>query len=822
MSQRTEALFEAHRQSIFRRTDRLFAGFLVIQWLAGIAAAVWISPRTWHGQYSQTHPHVWAAVFLVGLIIAFPVFLALRRPGAASTRYFVGGAQMLVSAMLIHLTGGRIETHFHVFGSLAILAFYRDWRVFIPATLVVAADHFLRGVFWPQSVFGVLTASPWRWVEHAGWVLFEDVFLIRSCFQSVREMRDIAGQQAQLETANELIELKVVQRTAELQAREELFRSLSVSAPVGIFQTDARGYTIYVNERWQAISGLTLEESLGEGWTQALPLEDREMVLKAWNQTAQEGREFSLEFRLKPPQGSLCWVHSRATPIRTDSGEVTGYVGTVEDITERKQTQQQLEEQALYLNALVDNIPVAILALSPERVIQKCNRAFETLFQYDARDIVGKKLDDLITAQERLNETTDISRRCMNGETVQIMTRRGRKDGTFVDVQLYAVPLVLGEKVVGTYRLLQDVSAYKKAEDALKQANDKLSSWVGELEHRNQQMKMLGEMDDMLQSCRSTDEAYTVIAPYATQLFPGDSGAVYMMNAGRDLLEAVATWGNPPPHERAFSPDKCWAPRRSKTHVSEGSSAGVQCAHLAGENGRASICVPMMAQGETLGVMHVQWEPRISADGLQPEETSDSRQRRAESLADNIGLALANLRLRETLHSHSIHDELTGLYNRRYLMEYLGQAMARATRTRAPLSVVLLDLDHFKRLNDTFGHDAGDEALRAFAVVLKSGSRLEDVPGRYGGEEFLLVLQDCTLDDAAKRIDRLVRKVRELEVVHLGQTIGPITVSAGLAVYPADGTTVDDILRAADQALYRAKAEGRDRVVLASAISVES
>jgi signal transduction histidine kinase len=142
----------------------------------------------------------------------------------------IAAGQMLMSGLLIHLTGGRIETHFHVFGSLAILAMYRDWRVFVPATLVVATDHFLRGVYWPQSVFGVLTASHWRWVEHACWVVFENTFLIWSCLQSVAEMKDIAHQRSELEATNELIEQKVHERTAELEESQHDLRHAKEAA----------------------------------------------------------------------------------------------------------------------------------------------------------------------------------------------------------------------------------------------------------------------------------------------------------------------------------------------------------------------------------------------------------------------------------------------------------------------------------------------------------------------------------------------------------------------------------------------------------------
>src|ERR1043166_1426757 len=208
-AERAEFLFQQNRQANYCRVDRWFAGLMCFQWVAGVVAALIISPRAWEGSVSHVHLHVWAAIVLGGIITAFPVALALLRAGEVSTRYTISVAQMLMSALLIHLTGGRIETHFHVFGSLAFLAFYRDWRVFVPATIVIAVDHFVRGVFFPQSVFGVLVASQWRWLEHAAWVLFEDVFLLISIQQGLRAMRQVAERQARLEAVNESIEQRV-------------------------------------------------------------------------------------------------------------------------------------------------------------------------------------------------------------------------------------------------------------------------------------------------------------------------------------------------------------------------------------------------------------------------------------------------------------------------------------------------------------------------------------------------------------------------------------------------------------------------------------
>lgn len=224
---RTSHLLTEQQQNIFVRTDRLFAGLMLFQWFAAIFIALVISPKTWSGQSSQIHLHVWIAVFLGGAITSFPVILALWRSGRASTRHIIAIGQMLMSALLIHLTGGRIETHFHVFGSLAFLAFYRDWKVLISASVVVALDHFLRGLYWPQSVYGILATDPWRWLEHTGWVVFEDIFLIVAGQQSLRDMRMVAQRQAELEITQDQIENTVKQRTTELKTQSEVLLQTS-------------------------------------------------------------------------------------------------------------------------------------------------------------------------------------------------------------------------------------------------------------------------------------------------------------------------------------------------------------------------------------------------------------------------------------------------------------------------------------------------------------------------------------------------------------------------------------------------------------------
>ncbi len=226
VSQRAGFLLEEFRSRVYRSTDRMFCFLMIVQWFVGVAAAIWIAPYTWIGTQYQIHSHVLAAIFLGGIIVSLPIGLALFFPGRPLTRHTIAIAQMLFGALLIHLTGGRIETHFHIFGSLAFLAIYRDWKVLITATLVVSLDHVYRGLLDPLSIFGSADAGNWRWLEHFVWVMFIDVFLIAACLHGIREMRTIAFRQSELEDTQSKIEATVIERTSQLEhARLEAERA---------------------------------------------------------------------------------------------------------------------------------------------------------------------------------------------------------------------------------------------------------------------------------------------------------------------------------------------------------------------------------------------------------------------------------------------------------------------------------------------------------------------------------------------------------------------------------------------------------------------
>jgi len=333
---RAEVLFREERSRIAKRLDRLFAGLLAAEWLGGIITACW--------RFSQIQLYVWAVVGAGTAIALVPLWLVLKRPGGTLTRHGLAISQVLFGALLIHLTGGRIETHFFIFGTLAFLAFYRDWRVLVSATSVVIVDHLVRGRFWPESVYGISEAPVWRTVEHAAWILFEDTFLAISCVLGVRDMRRTAERQARLETINRSIEQQVRDRTRDLGRSEERFRRLSEGAPVGIFQTDARGACQYANAAWLSLSGQSLEECLGDGWNRAVHEEDRDSLLVAWREAAGAGREFTAEVRIRTRGGDLRWIRARAAPVLSAGGAVVDHVGTVEDITLGKEAEAELRK----------------------------------------------------------------------------------------------------------------------------------------------------------------------------------------------------------------------------------------------------------------------------------------------------------------------------------------------------------------------------------------------------------------------------------------------------------------------------------------------
>lgn len=349
--------------------------------------------------------------------------------------------------------------------------------------------------------------------------------------------------------------------------------------------------------------------------------------------------------------------------------------------------------------------------------------------------------------------------------------------------------------------------------DELRPLAENFNRLADRLNEREQQNAQLGEFSSTLQTCRTVDEAYRVTERFAGNLLGGFSGALYRVSESRNILEEVARWGDAGETEAAgaafYTPSDCWALRRGRPQVVS-ESRGVRCPHAPSPAPAISLCTPLVTQDETLGVFYLYSRDPGTVLG-------EATERFAATVAEGLALALSNLRLRESLVQQSVRDPLTGLFNRRHLEETFDLELHRSARRNEPVSVLMFDVDHFKRFNDRYGHDAGDAVLRAVSDLVQRHIRAGDVACRYGGEEFLLLQPGMSALDAAARAETLREAVSRLRLSHQGASLGNVTISVGVATYPEDAADREALVKRADEALYAAKRGGRNRVVSAAA-----
>ena len=415
----------------------------------------------------------------------------------------------------------------------------------------------------------------------------------------------------------------------------------------------------------------------------------------------------------------------------------------------------------------------------------------------------------LILAEMTREESELLATREAESETNTQDTLRALAVGS-----LFGILLLL----VAGWLLQRQTDSLQKAQTGLRETNKTLTRSMSALTAKTVQARALAEMSDILQSCLTLDEAREVIARFFRDLLPQDSGAVYLHNHARECMEPLLSWGAQPPGAAAFGADDCWALRRGRPHKVNAAESVVLCKHICERPEGDCQCIPLVAQNEAFGLMYI-----VSGGNATPEDL-ETRAAEAEEhdllvrrMGETVALACANLRLRETLRFQSIRDGLTGLFNRRYLDETLDREIRRAYRQNRPVSVILLDIDHFKHFNDTLGHGAGDSLLRALGDFLRGQVRQEDIACRYGGEEFALVLPDAALEIARDRADQIREGIKHLAWQQQIPSAESVTVSAGVAVFPLHGASASAVLQEADRALYAAKSAGRDRVVIAGA-----
>lgn len=396
----------------------------------------------------------------------------------------------------------------------------------------------------------------------------------------------------------------------------------------------------------------------------------------------------------------------------------------------------------------------------------------------------------------------------MESEERKLLDVRLKKLQFFAQMTLGACALaiiVCGGILGFVFWLVRRETARREtSETSLNEANAKLETSLGELRHYSESARSVALLGELLQTCRNTREALAIAGKHLTHLLPDMSGAIGLFNETRDQIEISQTFGSGPFAE-TFAPDDCWSLRRGRMHISSRESAEPSCEHF--DAAKTFLCLPMMAQGETVGVLTV--------GTARAGDFTLAEHRTLQTITEQLSLALANLLLQETLRNQSLRDALTGLFNRRYLDDALAREIGRARRNTLPLSVIMIDLDHFKRFNDTNGHEGGDALLAEFGQTLARVVRSEDIACRFGGEEFAVILPGADFAAALQRAEELRAAVTRMSVKLRGATLAPVTASLGVAALHDHGKTGPDLLKAADEALYEAKKDGRNRVALA-------
>jgi diguanylate cyclase (GGDEF)-like protein/PAS domain S-box-containing protein len=491
--------------------------------------------------------------------------------------------------------------------------------------------------------------------------------------------------------------------------------------------------------------------------------------------------------------------------------DINGMLATLED------AQHQVRENEERYRSATQHSAVGVALVSFDGHFLQTNRSLCRLLGYEEEELHLLTFQD-ITHPDDLDGNLQKAQQLIEGEikTYQMEKRFYHKEGHEV-WGLLSVSLVHDKAGKPLYFVsqVQDISSRKSAELLLQVAHEELTLRVEELTQRTREMALVGEMGEVLQICRSREEAAQAIAQSMQRLFPAGSGALSIMNASQDRVERMLQWGQGCIKEvvqsEYFAPDECWALRRSRLHCVESPSSDLTCAHTGTHLSHGYLCLPLMAERQTLGVLHLCHNH---------EKTwNETHLQLARTVAEHVSLSLFNLELQATLRQQSVRDPLTGLYNRRHMEEALARELSRAERNNSTIGIILCDVDHFKRFNDTFGHEAGDLVLREIGGLMKQNSRKMDVACRYGGEELLLILPDCSLEHAIERAEDLRVEVKSLALHHQGRSLGQVTLSVGVALYPEQGTTGNELIRAADALLYQAKREGRDRVLWASSVS---
>jgi diguanylate cyclase (GGDEF)-like protein/PAS domain S-box-containing protein len=512
-----------------------------------------------------------------------------------------------------------------------------------------------------------------------------------------------------------------------------------------------------------------------------------------------DGSEFDAQLKFKD-------IHTRQKHL---------FIAIIRDVTDQKISETKLTQSEKVFRNSFDHAPIGMMVLNMRNTIIRVNQSLCTMLGYVESELIGVNIKALLPEHLRIENSlpfvklTEIGIKNYSIES-PMLTKSGEVISTVSSMTLF---LSASEEDSFFVTQIQNVTMQQKYEAELRQTNDELQNKFKELKNHTRITEELNNMNGILQACLTIAEALDPIEKFADKLFDDIQGAVYLSTPETGQMELALRWGEVNDNVDLIRKEDCWALRRSQPYIVKDPHDQVTCYHYDNAMIEGQICIPLTAQGELIGLMTI-----YSVDASF-KETSNDLTRLAMSFADHIALSLSNIRLRERLQHQSIIDALTNLHNRRYFDESLKIEISRAERKTQPISLLIIDIDHFKKFNDTYGHDVGDLVLQEVSGVLKKNIRASDIACRMGGEEFVIILPDSTTNTAHERAEILRQKIEKIVLKNAGKVIDPITVSIGIATYPDHAHTAKHLIEAADMALYAAKNQGRNRCITAASLT---
>ena len=600
-----------------------------------------------------------------------------------------------------------------------------------------------------------------------------------------------------------------VEAEASLEESDNRFRDMANALPSLIWLAGPDKGCTFFNRSWLEFTGRTMAEELGDGWAQGVHPDDLAACMNTFLKAFDARQTFEMKYRLRHANGEYRWIVDTGTPRYGPDGGFRGYFGHCLDITDMQHMTEALEESRERYALAQRAAHIASLDWNVETNQVQWSDEIDAMLGHLPGGF-GRSLESFLAQvhpEDRPAVEEAIASALKQDHSYAVEHRIVRPDGTIRWVaetgDIFRDNDNRARRMVG---IIQDITDRRQAEEALRFSNERLTDSLDALRLHTRDLTQINEMNELLQSCLREEEIHRVFAHMALTLKLGQDGMLALARPPGRGLHSVATWGDTDGMDILFTHDDCWGIRRGHAYEPGLANPSLHCAHYSSRPDLRTLCHPLIIHGETLGLITIRAPVDIDEPGwLRIRQLS-------VTLGEALKLALSNIRLREALREQATRDALTGLFNRRYLDETLPRELHACLRDSQPLAIAILDLDHFKRYNDTWGHEAGDQVLIEVSRILREHLRASDIACRFGGEELVAVMPRAELHEARERLSRIANLVRDAEIHINDRPLPAVTFSAGIAIAPLHGADPDALLRAADQALYAAKQAGRDRV----------